>query len=83
MRDSGGFIISIFIIATLVCLLGIFLSEKADRLETENEFLKAENHMLKNALADLGAEIEEMSTQIERLMKEETRAEDWNKDARH
>ena len=70
----------IFIFGVIVCILGMLTitAIQKENLEVENKFLKEENHMLKNALADLGAEIEELSTTIERLEEDKNVAYKWN-----
>ena len=70
----------IFIVGVVVCILGMLVvtAIQKENLIVENEFLKAENHMLKNALADLGAEIEELSTAVDNLQEEMVKETEWN-----
>lgn len=44
----------------------------------ELEKVREENHMLENALADFGAEIEELSTTVDELRQELSRDIEWN-----
>ena len=70
----------VFIVGVFVCILGMLVvtAIQKESLITENEFLKAENHMLKNALDNLGAEIEELSTVVDALKQEQNRGKEWN-----
>ena len=68
----------------LACLLFMFVvlaTVGIVNLSEENKILKEENHMLKNTLADFGAEIEELSTTVDRLMENLNRGNDWNEEA--
>jgi uncharacterized protein YxeA len=77
---DGLVIILVLAVLICTCLLGIFLSEKAEKLERENEFLKKETQMLKNTLADFGARIDEMSNTVDRLRQELDKQNDWNEE---
>ena len=65
----------------LVVVIFLTFIHHVNDLEEENKFLKEENHMLKNALADLGAEIEGLSITIDKLKQETNRGNEWNEEA--
>ena len=73
---------TLFIIIFIICILGMLTVTTIQResLIIENEALKAENHMLENALNDLGVEIEELSTTVDELIRESNRGDDWNEE---
>lgn len=70
----------VFIVGVFVCILGMLVvtAIQKESLIIENEFLKEENHMLKIALDNLGAEIEELSTVVDALRQEQNRGIEWN-----
>ena len=74
---------SVIVVLVMFLVVVIFLTfiHHVNDLEEENKFLKEENHMLKNALADLGAEIERLSIMIDKLEQETNRGNDWNEEA--
>ena len=74
---------SVLIVLVMFLVVVIFLTfiHHVNDLEEENKFLKEENHMLKNALADLGAEIEGLSIMIDKLEQERNRGNTWNEEA--
>ena len=71
-------VLAIIFLILVTLAIGIIVG-----LVEENEFLTEDNHMLKNALDDLGAQIEELSNRVDALNEEWNRVEEWNKDARH
>jgi predicted PurR-regulated permease PerM len=73
----------VIVLAAIFLIMCVLAAGVVTSLVKENNLLTEENHMLKNALADLGAEIEEMSSQIDNLIYDLNRGIEWNKDARH
>ena len=71
---------SVLIVFVMFLVVVIFLTfiHHVNDLEQENKFLKEENHMLKIALADFGAEIEELTTTVDALRQEQNRGIEWN-----
>ena len=67
--------------AVIAIIIGIVVSEKADRLEVENKVLKGQNQMLQNTIEDFGQQIEELSNQIDRLINDLNRGNEWNEEA--
>ena len=76
-RDDWVFA-GVLAFAVIAIIIGVVVSEKADRLEVENKVLKDQNHMLKTTLENLGAEIEKLSTRIDKLNRAQNRGNDWN-----
>jgi regulator of replication initiation timing len=68
----------VIVLAAIFLIMCVLAAGVVTSLVKENNLLTEENHMLKNALADLGAEIEDMSNQIDNLMKEAGKEIEWN-----
>ena len=73
-------VLIVFIMFLVVVIFLTFINHVND-LEEENKFLKEENHILKNALADLGAEIEGLSIAVDNYERERNRGNEWNEEA--
>jgi len=84
MRKTEVFLFGAIVV--LLFALGVVawqyedLQLKNTFLEEENWLLKERNHMLKTALENSEAQIEKISTTIDTLRREQSRASKWNKD---
>jgi ABC-type bacteriocin/lantibiotic exporter with double-glycine peptidase domain len=78
MKFNGYLLVVVVIL--LIALIFIGLVTRLMELERKNRILIEENQMLKNALADFGEKIEELSTVLDILRQELDKQNDWNEE---
>ena len=71
----------VIVLAAIFLIMCVLAAGVVTSLVKENNLLTEENHMLKTARDDLGAQIEELSNMVDNLKREINRGNDWNEEA--
>lgn len=74
-----GVIVLLFIILTITSYQYEELLLENIYLKEDNRLLKDRNHMLENCLENSEAQVEKISTTIDKLREEQNRGIEWNK----